>query len=57
MSQEAKEINEQIDKGGLLVNKQNEILDNGGGGASRPRYIGSMSTYIKEVYKSANKKK
>ena len=29
----------------------------GGGGASRPRYIGSMSTYIKEVYKSANKKK
>ena len=25
------------------------------GGASRPRYIGSMSTYIKEVYKSAKK--
>ena len=27
------------------------------GGASRPGHIGSMSTYIKEVYKSANKKK
>ena len=32
MSQVAKEINEQIDKGGLLVNKQKEINDNGGGG-------------------------
>ena len=29
----------------------------GGGGASRPRYIGSMSTYIEEVYKLANKEK
>ena len=27
-----------------------------GGGASRPGHIGSMSTYIKEVYKSAKKK-
>ena len=26
-----------------------------GGDASRPRYIGSMNTYKKEVYKSANK--
>ena len=31
MSQQAKEINEQIDKGGLLVNKQKEINDNEGG--------------------------
>ena len=28
----------------------------GEGGPGRPRYIGSMSTYIKEVYKSAKKK-
>ena len=28
-----------------------------GGGASRPEHIGSMSTYIKEVYKSAKKTK
>ena len=57
MSQEAKEINEQIDKGGLLVNKQKGINYNWGGGASRPRLFGSIGTFIKEVYKSANKKK
>ena len=51
-------MSEQIDKGGLLVNKQKEINYNqGGGNASRRRYIGSMSTYIKELYKSTNKKK
>ena len=41
----------------IEINKWIKINDNVGGGASRPRYIGSMSTYIKEVYKSANKKK
>ena len=32
MSQQAREIKEQINKGGLIVNKQKEINDNGGGG-------------------------
>ena len=31
------------------------IFPNKGGGASRPVYIDSMSTYIKEVYSSAKK--
>ena len=31
MSQQAREIKEQINKGGLIVNKQKEINDNGGG--------------------------
>ena len=58
MSQQATKINEQIDRGGLLLNKQKEINDYGrAGGASRPEYIGSISTYIKKVYKSSNKKR
>ena len=56
MSQEAKEINEQIDKGGLLVNKQKEIIDKGGK-CCRLVFINSMSTYIKGIYESASKKK
>ena len=34
-----KEINEQIDKGGLLVNKQKEINENGGGGSAYSEQI------------------
>ena len=58
MNQQAKEMNEQIDIGGLLVNKQKEIIDKGGGRkCCRPVFINSMSTYIKGIYESASKKK
>ena len=39
------------------MNKQKDIIDKergGGESASRPRFIDSMSTFIKEIYESAS---
>ena len=49
---------EHTEKGGLLVNKQKEIIDKGGGRkCCRPVFINSMSIYIKGIYESASNKK
>ena len=56
MSQQAKR-NKWVDRQWRVVSHQTKRNKwQWGGGASRTRYIGSISTYIMKVYKSAIKK-